>query len=76
METGTAKTYSVFVRDWWRPAEKHDGKWPDNRVPYAGAPKETIAEDCTYEEAREIAQEYNATHEPGPMSRKAEFTED
>ena len=73
MKTGTAESYSVFVRDWWRPAEKHDGRWPGGRVPYPGAPKRYIAHGCTYAEAREIAQEYNATHEPGPMSRKAEF---
>lgn len=76
MKRGTAETYSVFVRDWWRPAEKHDGNWPNNRVPFAGAPKEYIAEGCTISEAREIAQEYNDSHEPGPMSRKAEFEQD
>ena len=61
--------YRVFVRNWWR--IEHGV-----RVPDPGARKTTIARNvATYDEAREIAQRYNATHTPGRLSRKAEFTE-
>lgn len=65
--------YDVFVRDWWREAEPHDGRWPDNLVPYGGAPKTYIARDVTHDEARELCAEYNDSHDPGRYSRKAEF---
>lgn len=66
------KTYDVFVRDWWREATASDGKWPNNLVPCTGE-KTYIARDVTEEEAREICEEYNNTHEPGRYSRKAEL---
>jgi hypothetical protein len=70
------ETYDVFVRDWWRRPEKGDGPgWPGGRVPYPGAPKHYIARGVSHEEAREICAEYNASHEPGWESRKAEFEE-
>lgn len=72
MRKGTAESYYVFTRVWWKP----NPSWPDGREPYAGAPRRTIAKGCTYEEARAIAKEWNATHDPGPMSRKAEFDEE
>ncbi len=64
-ETGT---YNVFHRTWWieNPA------WPGGRDPGAGE-KTYLAEDVSYAEARAIAREYNETHEPGFLSRKAEF---
>jgi hypothetical protein len=62
--------YTVFVRDWWR-MEK------GTRVPYPGAPKTIIDDDVeTREEALELCKEYNDTHDPGPLSRKAEFMSD
>lgn len=69
--------YDVFVRDWWRDAEKGDGPWPNNLVPYAGAPKSYLkgGRGLTMEEAREMCQEWNAKHDPGRYSRKAEFEE-
>jgi hypothetical protein len=66
---GTAKSYKVFVRNWWR---RENGQL----VPDSGARKTTIATRCTYEEARAICEQYRATHNPGPLSRKAEFTEE
>jgi len=61
--------YKVFVCNWW----KNNRSWPNGLEPNAGARKHTIATTNTEEEAREIAQEYNRTHEPGRLSRKAEY---
>lgn len=62
--------YNVFVRDWWR----YDAA--GRLVPNPGARKYTIERGLASEsEAREIAQEYNRTHSPGLLSRKAEYTE-
>lgn len=65
----SAPTYWVFVRDWWR---IENGQ----RVPYPGAPRETLADGVSYTEARELCAEYNRDNEPGELSRKAEFTEE
>lgn len=67
MRHGTAVSYRVFVRDWWRKDEF------GRVVPYSGAPKRTLARNCTEEEAREICQQHAATHSPGWRSRKAEY---
>ncbi len=67
-----AKTYCVFVRDWWKEATSPG--WPNNLEPgpgprtYRGHPS-----GLTESEAREYCQEYNATHAPGRYSRKAEY---
>lgn len=62
--------YYVFVRNWW----KKNPSWPNGLEPDPCAQKYTITSGIeTEEEAREIAQEYNRTHEPGKLSRKAEF---
>lgn len=61
--------YIVFVRNWWR---MENGRL----VPAPGARKTRIGAANGYEEAREIAQEYNRTHAPGKLSRKAEFTDE
>ena len=66
------KRYDVFVRDWWRMAEPSDGQWPGGRVPCPGE-RTYLAHGVTWTEARELCAEYNATHDPGPLSRKAEF---
>jgi hypothetical protein len=65
--------YRTFIRDWWirNPA------WPDGREPgpgprYYGKP---CADYDTIEEAREACQDYNDSHDPGPLSRKMEFEE-
>ncbi len=69
MRKGTAETYRVFTRTWWI----RNPQWPGGREPGAGR-QTTIARQCTYDEARAIAQRYNASHTPGFLSRKAEFT--
>jgi hypothetical protein len=63
--------YYVFVRDWW----KDNPEWPNGLEPCPG-PEEVIEKYIqTEEEARRIAKEYNKTHAPGRLSRKAEFAE-
>lgn len=69
-ERGTAESYRVFVRNWWRRDAQRVV------VPAPGARKRTLATHCTYAEARRIAQRYNETHRPGILSRKAEFEEE
>lgn len=63
------KTYYVFVRDWWR--IDHLGR----KVPAIGGRTE-IATGLSYKAARDMCQEYNDTHDPGALSRKAEFAEE
>jgi hypothetical protein len=70
--------YRVFVRNWWRRDSQstfyHDGVRVTGDP---GARKYTIAKRIqTEEEAQRIAQEYNATHKPGPLSRKAEYDDE
>jgi hypothetical protein len=62
--------YRVFTRTWW----KRNPAWPHGREPQPGR-KHTIARGVSFEEARAICQRYNATHDPGFLSRKAEFEE-
>lgn len=62
-------SYYVFHRTWWR----SNGR--GGRVPGAGR-KTTLGYVDTEQEALEMCKEYNDTHEPGFMSRKAEYTSD
>ena len=62
------KYYDVFVRDWWRMDRGH-------KVPNPGAKRRYIARHVTYDDARALCEQYRAAHDPGPLSRKAEFTE-
>ncbi len=63
---GGEETYEVFVRDFWR-VER--GK----RVPNPGADEEQLATGLSYSEARDMCEEWNSSHDPGEVSRKAEF---
>jgi len=63
--------YRVFTRTWW----KDNPSWPNGLEPGAGRPHTLQKHIKTEEEAREICREYNATHEPGRLSRKAEYEE-
>ncbi len=56
----------VFVRNWYK---RENGQL----VPNFRARKTTLALVETEEQARAMAQEYNRTHKPGPLSRKAEW---
>ena len=62
--------YKVFHRTWWR----RNPDWPDGREPGAGRPK-TIAYVNTEAEAREACSTWNACHDPGFLSDKAEYME-
>lgn len=60
--------YNVFVRTWWvkNPA------WPGGREPGAGK-RRYIKRRVELTEARSLCSEYNSTHNPGFLSKKAEF---
>lgn len=60
--------YNVFVRNWWR----RNPAWPDGLEPYPGR-KRYLRRGLTYAEARRMCIDYNDTHKPGRLSRKAEF---
>lgn len=60
--------YNVFVRTLW----KRNLAWPNGREPEPGK-KRYLKKHVTYADAREIADQYNDTHEPGFLSKKAEF---
>jgi hypothetical protein len=61
--------YSVFVRNWW----KKNPDWPSGLEPDPCARKTYLAKGVTAARARELCGEYNETHKPGPLSRKAEW---
>lgn len=62
--------YDVFVRTWWR----ENKNWPNGLEPHPGT-KRYIARHVTYADAREICKNWNSEHEPGRLSKKAEFEE-
>jgi len=66
----TTKLYNVFNRTWWHT----NSSWPEQCEPCAGR-KTYMARNVSYEEARRICKQYNDTHEPGKLVRKAEFEE-
>lgn len=60
--------YQVYLRDWWI----DDPKNKLGILPGPG-PKELIKVVETFQEARDYCVDYNKTHDPGRLSRKAEF---
>ena len=60
--------YNVFHRTWW----KDNPAWPRGLEPQPGERHE-IAEGVTWAEARQLCDEYNASHDEGRLSDKAEF---
>lgn len=64
------ENYAIFVRNWWKWEQTQYGK---KKVPHPRARKTYIGHAESYEEAQKFCQEYNAAHEPGELSRKAEF---
>ena len=64
--------YNVFVRNWWQ----ENSDWPGGLEPDAGARKSYLKYGLSEDDARAMAKEYNATHKPGRLSRKAEFEDD
>lgn len=67
--------YRVFIRNWWKLADGANAvHWPGGLEPDPRARRTTIAKGVATEaEARTIAREYNRTHPPGRLSRKAEI---
>lgn len=62
--------YRIFTRTWWR----NNPNYPGGLEPGPGR-KYTLGKTKTEEEARSWCQEYNRTHNPGRLSRKAEYEE-
>ena len=60
--------YVVFHRTWW----KKNPDWPNGREPEAG-PKTRIGIAVGIAEAQEMCRVWNSQHDPGELSRKAEF---
>ena len=61
--------YRTFIRTWW----KVNREWPNGLEPHAGR-KSWCTTWSNEAQARQECQEYNATHEPGRLSRKMEYT--
>ena len=61
---------NVFTRTFW----KENADWPNGLEPAMGR-KTYIARNVPEEEARAICKDWNATHKPGRLSRKAEYEE-
>jgi hypothetical protein len=62
--------YNVFHRSWW----KANSAWPDGREPGAGE-RHYIQKRVTLQDAHELCDQWNASHDPGQLSDKAEFEE-
>jgi len=65
--------YECKVRTWWR----ENPEWPRGLEPYA-TPWDQCRVRARFEteaEARAWCREYNRTHKPGRLSRKAEFAQ-
>lgn len=75
MMRGSAESYRVFVRNWWR-WECRGVNDARHLVPDPGARKTTLAVHCTEQEAQARCAEYRRTHEPGALSRKAEYEQE
>jgi hypothetical protein len=60
--------YDVFHRTWWRA----NPRMPQGREPGAGK-RHYIAYGVSEKVAREICKDWNAAHDPGPLSDKAEY---
>jgi hypothetical protein len=60
--------YRTFTRTWW----VKNTNWPNGREPCPGR-KHYVGKYQTENEARQAAQEWNRTHEPGEYSRKMEY---
>lgn len=61
-------TYECFHRTWWRA----NPDWPDGREPGAGE-RFFVAIADTEAEARQICNEWNASHDPGLLDDMCEY---
>ena len=62
--------YNVFHRTWWA----YNRSWPTGLEPCPGT-RHYIARHVTREDALELCEEWNSSHDPGELSDKAEFEE-
>ena len=63
-------SFRTFTRTWWR----ENREWPNGLEPCPGK-KYYHPKFQSEEKARAYCQEWNATHEPGRLSRKCEYEE-
>lgn len=63
--------YYVFTRTWWI----ENPSYPNGLEPHAGKKRVIKRNVKTYDEARQICKAWNAKHDPGRYSLKAEFDE-
>ena len=63
--------FYVFTRTWWRV----NRDWPNGLEPHPGKRRylKHVNPVSTEREAQTICAVYNATHDPGRLSRKAEY---
>lgn len=64
-------TYRVVITNWWK--ETADPNWPDGLEPDGGIVRVLMTGIETEARAREIARGWNAVHNPGRLSTKAEI---
>lgn len=64
-------SYRVFTRTWWR----NNPAWFNGLEPCPGRKTTLQKRVATEVEARAICQQYGSMHEPGRLSRKAEYEE-
>lgn len=77
-------SYKVFVRNWWRKNPNWKPSLFNRRrtwqngglIPDPGARKTTLRTGLTEAEAWQLCQDYEKTHAPGLLSRKAEYTKE
>lgn len=64
-------TYTCFARTWWK--FERDIRGNKKKVPHLGR-RTQLATFTNIEEARNYCEKWNNSNDPGPLSRKAEFT--
>jgi len=64
-------TYIVFHRTWWR----RNKDWPEGLEPCAGKMHKIATYVPDEETAQKICKEWNASHDAGELSDKAEYME-
>lgn len=63
--------YNVFTRNWW----KNNDNWPNGLEPDPSARRHHLDCGLSEDEAQAMCREWNRTHPPGRLSRKAEYEE-
>ena len=62
--------FQIYVSNWW----KENPDWPNGLEP-DGTDKRKLMKGSTEAQAQAVCADYNSTHAPGRLSRKAEYTE-